>query len=96
MFVIANGSALCFILQFFAWQEASTAAKLAFSSFKMKIRSTLAATHMGPDTLEEAVQDYINRNVDLYDLPGLVAVSLHKLQTLSHCVLFLCFRSEEI
>ena len=47
----------------------------------MKIRSTLAATHMGPDTLEEAVQDYINRNVDLYDLPGLVAVSLHKLQT---------------
>lgn len=33
------------------------------------MRSTLSITHSGPDTLEEAVQNYINRNVDLYDMP---------------------------
>ena len=42
----------------------------------MKVRSNLAVTHIGPDTLEEAVQDYINRNTDLYDLPSIVSVSL--------------------
>lgn len=41
----------------------------------MKVRSNLAITHTGPETLEEAVQDYINRNVDLYDAPGMVSVS---------------------
>jgi hypothetical protein len=41
----------------------------------MKVRANLAATHIGPETLEEAVQDYVNRNTDLYDLPGMVAVS---------------------
>ncbi len=48
---------------------------MAFPSYKMRVRSNLAITHVGPDTLEEAVQDYINRNGDLVDLPGLVAVS---------------------
>jgi hypothetical protein len=57
-------------------QEAFAAARLAFPSFKMRVRSSLAITHTGPETLEEAVQDYINRNGDLVDLPGLVAVSL--------------------
>ena len=57
------------------FQEAYTAAKLAFSSFKLRVRSNLAATHFGPETLEEAVQDYINRNVDLGDIPALIAVS---------------------
>ena len=42
----------------------------------MKVRSNLAITHVGPETLEEAVQDYINRNTDLYDLPGIVSVSI--------------------
>ena len=58
-------------------QEAFTAAKLAFTSYKMKVRSNLSVTHMGPETLEEAVQDYINRNTDLYDLPALVSVSIY-------------------
>ena len=57
------------------FQEAFSAAKLAFSSFKLKVRSNLVTTHVGPDTLEEHVQDYINRNTDLYDLAGLVSVS---------------------
>jgi len=48
---------------------------MAFREHKMKVRSNLSITHLGPDTLEEAVQDYINRNTDLYDLPGLVSVS---------------------
>lgn len=52
------------------------AAKLAFREHKMKVRSNLAITHVGPETLEEAVQDYINRNTDLYDLPGLISVSV--------------------
>lgn len=56
-------------------QESFTAAKLAFTSYKMRVRSNIAISHRGPETLEEAVQDYINRNVDTFDLPGLVAVS---------------------
>ncbi|KAK6173931.1 hypothetical protein SNE40_017300 [Patella caerulea] len=58
---------------FTALQEAFSTAKQAFRQFKMKVRSNLLKTHFGPETLEEAVQDYINRNTDLYDLPGLVA-----------------------
>lgn len=41
----------------------------------------MALTHVGPETLEEAVQDYINRNVDLYDMPRMVSdvlVSLNR------------------
>lgn len=44
----------------------------------MKVRANLAATHIGPETLEEAVQDYVNRNTDLYDLPGMVSVSMRQ------------------
>ncbi|XP_071126062.1 mitochondria-eating protein-like isoform X13 [Mytilus edulis] len=58
---------------FLALQEAFSVAKCAFRQFKMKVRANLAATHIGPETLEEAVQDYVNRNTDLYDLPGMVA-----------------------
>uniref|UniRef100_A0A2C9KLZ8 Mitochondria-eating protein n=1 Tax=Biomphalaria glabrata TaxID=6526 RepID=A0A2C9KLZ8_BIOGL len=54
-------------------QEAFNVAKLEFRQFKMKTRANLAKTHFGPDTLEEAVQDYINRNTDLYDLPSMVS-----------------------
>ncbi|XP_069129116.1 mitochondria-eating protein-like isoform X8 [Argopecten irradians] len=61
---------------FLAVQEAYCAAKLAFRQFKMKVRANLAATHIGPETLEEAVQDYINRNTDLYDLPGMVSFAI--------------------
>ncbi|KAK3099406.1 hypothetical protein FSP39_003898 [Pinctada imbricata] len=58
---------------FLAMQEAFNVAKLAFRQFKMKVRANLAATHLGPETLEEAVQDYINRNTDLCDLSGMVS-----------------------
>ncbi|XP_060554360.1 mitochondria-eating protein-like isoform X5 [Ruditapes philippinarum] len=58
---------------FEAVKESFNVAKTAFRQFKMKVRSNLAITHTGPETLEEAVQDYINRNVDLYDAPGMVS-----------------------
>ena len=56
-------------------QESFSVAKSAFRQFKMKVRANLSITHIGPETLEEAVQDYVNRNCDLYDLPGMVSVS---------------------
>ena len=62
-------------------QEAFTSAKLAFASYKARVRTNLVTSHMGPETLDEAVQDYINRNTDLYDLPGLVNVSRRR----RHC-----------
>ncbi len=50
----------------------------------MRVRSQLVGTHVGPETLEERVQDYINRNCDLYDLAALVSVRrLHGLHVLS-------------
>ncbi len=42
-------------------------AKLHFRDYKARVRADLIRTHYGPETLEEAVQNYINRNVDLYD-----------------------------
>lgn len=58
---------------FAAVQAAFSTAKKAFNSWKIRVRSTVAITHCGPETLEEAVQSYINRNVDLYDLPTMVS-----------------------
>lgn len=54
-------------------QEAFSAAKRSFADWKIRVRSSVAITHSGPDTLEEAVQAYINRNIDLYDLPYLTS-----------------------
>jgi len=54
---------------FNAVQESFTVAKRLFAEWKIRVRSTVALTHLGPETLEEAVQNYINRNIDLYDLP---------------------------
>lgn len=61
-------------------QESFSAAKRAFSDWKIRVRSSVAITHTGPDTLEEAVQAYINRNVDLYDLPFLTSEVILALQ----------------
>lgn len=72
---------------FSAIQEAFTSAKLSFANFKMKVRSNLAVTHLGPETLEEAVQDYVNRNTDLYDLPGLVSDVVRALNRKSYIFL---------
>ena len=55
-------------------QEAFSVAKRRFTEWKLRLRSQLAVTHVGPITLEESVQDYINRNVDLYELESLVSV----------------------
>jgi hypothetical protein len=59
---------------FAALQEAFSAAKVSFSDWKLKAKSIVLISHRGPESLEEAVQDYINRNVDLYDLPSMVNV----------------------
>jgi hypothetical protein len=61
-------------------------AKRTFADWKIRIRSTLAINHYGPETLEEAVQIYINKNVDLYDLPYMSAVCLRK-----HALTFIYF-----
>jgi hypothetical protein len=58
---------------FAAVQEAFCVAKRTFCDWKSKVRSTVCRSHCGPETLEEAVQNYINRNVDLYDLPCMVS-----------------------
>lgn len=58
---------------FAAVQDSFSAAKRAFYEWKIRVRSTVSITHIGPETLEEAVQDYINRNVDLYDMPRMVS-----------------------
>lgn len=58
---------------FLVVQEAFAVARLAFINFKMRIRSTLAPVHIGPGTLEQALQHYINRNPDLYNLTDMVS-----------------------
>jgi hypothetical protein len=59
---------------FAAVQEAFSIAKRSFCDWKIKVRSSLCLTHCGLETLEEAVQNYVNRNVDMYDLPCMVSV----------------------
>ena len=49
-------------------------AKRRFTEWKLRLRSQLAITHSGPGTLEDTVQDYINRHIDFYELENLVSV----------------------
>ncbi|ROL50985.1 Mitochondria-eating protein [Anabarilius grahami] len=53
---------------FIAVVESFQAAKLAYRQFKARVRKTLSSTHIGPESLEDAVVDYIVRNLDLYDV----------------------------
>ncbi|KAI5090418.1 mitochondria-eating protein [Silurus meridionalis] len=53
---------------FIAAVESFQAAKLAYRQFKMRVRKTLSPSHVGPESLEDAVVDYIVRNLDLYDV----------------------------
>ncbi|RXN15184.1 mitochondria-eating isoform X2 [Labeo rohita] len=53
---------------FIAVVESFQAAKLAYRQFKSRVRKTLSSTHIGPESLEDAVVDYIVRNLDLYDV----------------------------
>uniref|UniRef100_W5N9S5 Mitochondria-eating protein n=1 Tax=Lepisosteus oculatus TaxID=7918 RepID=W5N9S5_LEPOC len=52
--------------------EAFHAAKMAYRQFKLRVRKTLSPTHAGPESLEDAVVDYIVRNLDLYDVQASV------------------------
>ncbi|CAF0750238.1 unnamed protein product [Adineta ricciae] len=54
-------------------QEAFSVAKRRSNEWKLRLRSQFAITHTGPDSLEDVVQDYINRNVEPYELPTLVS-----------------------
>ncbi|KAL1022582.1 hypothetical protein UPYG_G00029530 [Umbra pygmaea] len=57
---------------FIATVEAFQAAKLAYRQFKLRVRMTLSPSHQGPEALEDAVVDYIVRNLDLYDVQASV------------------------
>ncbi|MBN3295993.1 MIEAP protein, partial [Amia calva] len=57
---------------FIATVESFHAAKMAFRQFKLRVRKTLSPTHMGPESLDDAVVDYIVRNLDLYDVQSSV------------------------
>ncbi|NXY16470.1 MIEAP protein, partial [Atrichornis clamosus] len=54
--------------------ESFHAAKMAFWKLKRRVRATLALDHTGPESLEDAVLDYIVLHNDLYN----VHVSVHE------------------
>ncbi len=49
---------------------------MAYRQFKTRVRKTLSSAHIGPESLEDAVVDYIVRNLDLYDVQTSVNVGL--------------------
>ncbi|KAG9473247.1 hypothetical protein GDO78_020414 [Eleutherodactylus coqui] len=57
---------------FIATVESFHAAKMAFRQFKLRVRKSLSPSHLGPESLEDAVIDYIVRNLDLYDVQSSV------------------------
>lgn len=57
------------------FQEAFSVTKRRFSEWKLRLRSQLVVSHTGPATLEDYVQDYINHNLDYFELSAVVAVS---------------------
>ena len=59
---------------FIAVCESFHVAKMAYRAFRVRARRTLSPCHTGPCTLEEAVKDYIVRNLDLYDVDRSVDV----------------------
>jgi hypothetical protein len=58
---------------FSAVQESFAVTRRAFAEYKMKVRSALAVTYTGQGTLDEAVQDYIERHNELFETTELVA-----------------------
>ncbi|NXB09532.1 MIEAP protein, partial [Cnemophilus loriae] len=48
--------------------ESFRAAKMAFWKLKISVKETLAIDHVGPESLEVAVLDYIASHTDLYDV----------------------------
>uniref|UniRef100_A0A6I8P7P2 Mitochondria-eating protein n=1 Tax=Ornithorhynchus anatinus TaxID=9258 RepID=A0A6I8P7P2_ORNAN len=57
---------------YIATVESFRAAKTAFRHFKIRVRKSLAPSHVGPESLEDAVLDYISRQQELYDVQGSV------------------------
>nr|XP_033801537.1 mitochondria-eating protein isoform X2 [Geotrypetes seraphini] len=57
---------------FIATTESFHAAKLAFRQFKLRVRKSLSSCHTGAESLEDAVIDYLVRNLDLYDVQSSV------------------------
>ncbi|RXM97442.1 Mitochondria-eating protein [Acipenser ruthenus] len=57
---------------FISTVESFHAAKMAFRQFKLRVRKTLSPTHIGQESLDDAVLDYIVRNLDLYDIQSSV------------------------
>lgn len=57
---------------FIATCESFHVAKMAYRSFRLRARRLLAPLHTGPGELEDAVSDYIVRNLDLHDLEASV------------------------
>lgn len=62
-------------------QEVFHCAKKAFRQYRIKVRSTLQPTHIGPETLEESVQQYINKNGQLLDVHSIVQEVLLSMNT---------------
>uniref|UniRef100_A0A8C4XDK8 Mitochondria-eating protein n=1 Tax=Erpetoichthys calabaricus TaxID=27687 RepID=A0A8C4XDK8_ERPCA len=62
---------------FTATVESFHSAKIAFRKFKLRVRKTLAPSHIGPESLDSAVMDYIIRNIDLYDVQSSVNDIIH-------------------
>ncbi|CAF0764934.1 unnamed protein product [Adineta steineri] len=54
-------------------QEAFSVSKRRFAEWKLRLRSQLAITLTGGDSLEDVVQDYVNRNLDYYELTTIVS-----------------------
>ncbi|UJR34126.1 hypothetical protein I4U23_021533 [Adineta vaga] len=54
-------------------QEAFSVSKRRFSDWKLRLRSQLAITLSAGDSLEDTVQDYINRNLDYFELASIVS-----------------------
>lgn len=54
-------------------QEAFSIAKRRFIEWKLRLRSQLAITISGTESLEDVVQDYIDRNLDYFELGSIVS-----------------------
>ncbi|NWR69057.1 MIEAP protein, partial [Centropus unirufus] len=52
--------------------ESFHAAKMAYRQFKIHVRETLSISHLGPESLEDKVLDFIVQHEDLYDVQASV------------------------
>ncbi|XP_043827926.1 mitochondria-eating protein isoform X2 [Dromiciops gliroides] len=57
---------------YIATVESFHVAKMAFRHFKIRVRKTLTPSHVGAESLEDVVMDYIICHLDLYDVQSSV------------------------